>query len=425
MCGEGNYTIVRQCLLWMKAMGAFRTRALPLAAAALLVLASVPAAHAVTCECADLNPLAARAVEIQAAIAEYRKQIEVMRAEGARQGAPLQFTEERYRKLQNFVQDAINDALSKTEGPLKGSGAVGRTLPFGCSILITNLGLSKCLKESVMRHETHHKNECERLSDSLLTQVWRGKTWQEKKTLIQFAEEEIHAYGLELAYVKPELSRLLLTCLYAKVHGRHEYSGHGRIVEERYEGHGRLSVRSDGSLDVAVPLSMQRRVSGMGMCDYTGSGQFDLRLGGSFHELRAGLVINRLSLSGSERHFGCDGREFYSFSWVGDLGTGQPLALSLDRGARLAIPRISGFPWPGTWDMNLELIDEHQSRSERVGSAMPSVRRSSPLLSPFGIHSKWQQHRCTGPAATDARATAILWPAHVFNGIHSDGNRGP
>ena len=35
----------------------------------------------------------------------------VMKAEGARQGAPLQFTQERYTKLQNFVQDAINDAL--------------------------------------------------------------------------------------------------------------------------------------------------------------------------------------------------------------------------------------------------------------------------------------------------------------------------
>ena len=182
----------------------------PMFAVLLLSFAISGTARAETsaCGCPDVADLRNRYCEARAAIAEYGRQITMIRAQEARTGVPVMNSKTRYKeKVQPCVQEAINQVSdSATNRPTADTDN-------SCTINYTR-NPTACLKQVLYAHESIHVSVCkakddERDRDGFFASL-RGlvSDFREGMTLVDFLNEERAAYAVEVNHVRDELARL-------------------------------------------------------------------------------------------------------------------------------------------------------------------------------------------------------------------------
>lgn len=226
----------------------------------LIQAASWPALAA-PCQCIDRGDIQQRLKEARAAVAVYRKQIEVIRAQEQRTGVVVTLNDERREKLQGLVQEALNEVarLSRRIPTL----AVGSTSRQSlCIPEIVNPAASSCIRASVLAHEAVHEKAC------------RGSLkWNE--TLIGYAQEEIAAYEAEIDFLEYALARL--PCDYRR---SVEYSGSTSAYERALKCRG---LHGDWLMELGVEGGMAGSGTSLKVTvtfrldEATLSGRYDLR----------------------------------------------------------------------------------------------------------------------------------------------------
>jgi hypothetical protein len=178
------------------------------AACAALLLVFAPQARAQACACQDLADLRNRMCEARAAVAEYGKQIQLIRAQETKTGTPVMYTMERYKaEVQPCVQEAINQVTD--------SNANRPTGDTNNACEITYKGNpTACLKEVLTSHESIHVTVCKAWSNDRDKEGFfaslRGlfTDFRDGSTLIDLLNEERTAYQTEMNHVRDEIVRL-------------------------------------------------------------------------------------------------------------------------------------------------------------------------------------------------------------------------
>ena len=173
-------------------------------ASAALVLAFAPQARAQSsaCGCQDLADLRNRMCEARAATAEYTKQVQLIRAQEIRTGAPVMYTMQRYKEeVQPCVQEAVNTVTD--------SNANRPTADTNNACEIAYKGNpSACLKEVLGAHESIHVTVCKAWSNDRDKEGFfaslRGlfTDFRDGTTLIDLLNEERSAYQTEMNHVR-------------------------------------------------------------------------------------------------------------------------------------------------------------------------------------------------------------------------------
>lgn len=186
-------------------------------ASLVVLLALSPLALAQPCQCIDQGDIKARIAEAQAAIGAYGEEMQKMAEQMQRTQSPLPYTPERREKLQGRVQNAINKVAA---GRIQTFPTMGDN-PGGtdnlCNVTINaHPSATACMRESVRRHEEHHRQEClkTRTAGKIATSVRTGKDRFERDDiqLAQYASEEIGGYQAEVMFLNQELARLASAC---------------------------------------------------------------------------------------------------------------------------------------------------------------------------------------------------------------------
>jgi hypothetical protein len=147
------------------------------------------------CQCKDRGDVARRIVVANAAINAYKNEIAVMKAQEAKEGKTLEFTQDRYSRMQFLIKESILQ-IQNWEG---GNNSTAET-DVSCDIKVDPVA-SPCMKASLEAHERIHKNACD--AKKSLTDFVTGKIdWKAKETMIEVAQEEIDGYKAELAYLR-------------------------------------------------------------------------------------------------------------------------------------------------------------------------------------------------------------------------------
>lgn len=180
-------------------------------------LALSPAAFAQPCQCIDQGDIKARMAEAQAAIQAYGTEIQKMSEQMVRTQEALPYTRERREKLQGRVQAAINKVAA---GRIQTTPTMGDN-PGGtdnlCNVTIgMHPSATACMRESVKRHEEHHRQEClkTRTAGKIATSIRTGQDRFERDgiQLSQYAGEELAGYQTEFMFLQQELARLKTAC---------------------------------------------------------------------------------------------------------------------------------------------------------------------------------------------------------------------
>jgi len=180
-------------------------------------LALSPFSLAQTCQCIDRGDIKARIAEAQAAIQAYSEEMQKMSEQMMRTQSPLQYTPERREKLQGRVQNAINKVAA---GRIQTFPTMGDN-PGGtdnlCNVTINaHPSATACMRESVKRHEEHHRQEClkTRSAGKIATSIRTGKDRFERDDmpLTQYAVEELGGYQAEVNFLNQEQARLAKAC---------------------------------------------------------------------------------------------------------------------------------------------------------------------------------------------------------------------
>ena len=172
--------------------------------AVLFACTGIGLAPSLPCQCKDIGDLRRRVQVANAAINAYKNEIAVMKAQEAK-GKTLEFTQERYEKLQFLVKESILQNQS-WEG---GSDATAKT-NSACEIEIDPIA-TPCIREVLRIHETVHRKAC--LASKSVTDLATGKVdWKQKETLVELAQEEIDGYTAELAYLDAQLKSAEQDC---------------------------------------------------------------------------------------------------------------------------------------------------------------------------------------------------------------------
>lgn len=179
-----------------------------------LILLAVNPAWAQPCMCIDIGDIKQRIKEANAAIAAYGAEMQKMMEQMQRTREPIPYTPARREMLQGRVQQAVNQAAA---GRIATMPSIQGENPGGTSNLCTmtiNLhpSATACMRESVKRHEQHHQQECQKtLSGAKVREtIATGKDRFERDgiQLVQYAQEEIGGYTIELMFLHAELARL-------------------------------------------------------------------------------------------------------------------------------------------------------------------------------------------------------------------------
>lgn len=160
------------------------------------------------CGCADAKHMLFRIKEANAAINEYKKQIQNYQAQGNSSGNPVRFTQEEYR---NNLQPAVKTVLTNVksaEPPPSPLTAGAKTDPHSCSEPEISGG-TPCLQEALRKHESHHSNSCSLKRPPRTNPV---SDYRDAMTMVEVIEEEIVGYTLERAYLASELAKLPDKC---------------------------------------------------------------------------------------------------------------------------------------------------------------------------------------------------------------------
>ncbi|MGD9954131.1 MAG: hypothetical protein AB7S87_16300 [Burkholderiales bacterium] len=181
------------------------------------LLALSPAAFAQPCQCIDQGDIKARIAEAKAAMEAYGAEIQKMSEQMMRTQSPLPYTRERREKLQGRVQGAINKVAA---GRIQTAPTMGDNPGGTDNLCNVTIGLhpsaTACMRESVRRHEEHHRQEClkTRTAGKIATSVRTGADRFERDgfQLTQYASEEMMGYSTEISFLEGELYRLKTAC---------------------------------------------------------------------------------------------------------------------------------------------------------------------------------------------------------------------
>lgn len=160
------------------------------------------------CGCADAKHMLFRIKEANAAINEYKRQIQNYQAQERSSGNPVMFTHTEYRNnLQPAVQTVLNN-VKNAEPPPSPITAGAKTDPHSCSEPEISGG-TPCLQEALRKHESHHSNSC---SLKRPPRTNPASDYRDAMTMIEVIEEEIVGYTLERAYLASEHAKLPDKC---------------------------------------------------------------------------------------------------------------------------------------------------------------------------------------------------------------------
>lgn len=157
------------------------------------------------CGCSDKKDLLNRLNVVEAAIQEYRVQIEVMKEQEKKEGKPLMLTKERYDILEN----SVNTAMNRVKAPSARS-ATAKSNGGNCDFKEINAP-TDCLRESITRHEKVHHRACLAIFQD--TPAFPNETYQTRMRLADFAQEEIFAYLEERKFILSQLQSSPKDCI--------------------------------------------------------------------------------------------------------------------------------------------------------------------------------------------------------------------
>lgn len=183
----------------------------------LILLAFSTPAFAQPCQCIDVGDIKARIAEAQAAVQAYSTEMQKMMEQVQRTQQPLPYTPERREKLQKRVQEALNKVAAGRIATVPTSGDNPGGTDNLCNVTIgLHPSATACMRESVKRHEEHHRQEClkTRTPGKIATSVRTGQDRFERDQiqLMQYAAEETGGYSAEIAFLTQEHSRLQQAC---------------------------------------------------------------------------------------------------------------------------------------------------------------------------------------------------------------------
>jgi hypothetical protein len=175
-----------------------------------VLIASIGPARAQgsACTCADVADLRNRLCEARAAIAEYGKQITMIRAQEKKTGVPVMYTVARYKE---HVQPCVQEAMNQVTDP-KANRPTADT-DGACEITYKG-NPTGCLKQVLGAHEREHVRVCRERADDRARKGYfselRGffADFREGMTLVDLLNEERVAYQIEIHQVRGELERL-------------------------------------------------------------------------------------------------------------------------------------------------------------------------------------------------------------------------
>ena len=150
------------------------------------------------CSCTDKKDILYRIREINAAIAEYKKQIKLYEAAGT------MFTYNEYHDILQVgkIQPVINTVYKAQPAP-KANTASASTHPITCSISVN--GGSPCLQKAIRAHEASHEVICKIRKNGVAD-------YRDGMTMAAVAQEEINGYLIEISYLKSEYAKFPDSC---------------------------------------------------------------------------------------------------------------------------------------------------------------------------------------------------------------------
>jgi hypothetical protein len=166
------------------------------------------------CGCDDVRDLRNRICEARAAISEYDRQIDrIQRYERETLKKPLLYTEKLYEeRMQPCIQEAINTVTDS--GARVGTARTDNA----CNIVFDKPPPTRCLAESLSRHERFHQTECMAMRQTRDEKSLFGpflslfEDTRAGQSLASLALEEKFAYRNEIDHNLEQLRRLSTVC---------------------------------------------------------------------------------------------------------------------------------------------------------------------------------------------------------------------
>jgi hypothetical protein len=165
-----------------------------------------------SCGCADTADLHNRYCEARAAIAEYGKQISMIRKQEEKTGKTVMYTVPRYKEhVQPCVQEAINQVTdANTNRPSADTNNA-------CQITVKG-NTTACLTQVLNSHESVHQTVCQKWANEKADEGYfaelrsRFSDFREGTTMVDLLNEERAAYNVELNRIRQEFARLSPQC---------------------------------------------------------------------------------------------------------------------------------------------------------------------------------------------------------------------
>lgn len=196
-------------------------KALPALYLALFVAAAgIPDAQAQSaCGCPGIRNVKNRLCETRAAQREYDRIASKFLSDEKKAGKPILLTGE----IKNNIKDCLQEALNAADDA-NAQDAAGETTP-SCTVeevksTKSHLPPSKCIEESVRRHEEFHRQRCQERENGKWQKVWNEGAPVKSALIdtkfamsaVDYMAEEAAAYMIEEAELAETLRRLVNTC---------------------------------------------------------------------------------------------------------------------------------------------------------------------------------------------------------------------
>lgn len=150
------------------------------------------------CKCKDVEDMANRIAEAEAAIARYTQMITAIMASDAAAGKPTMFSADQHARGEASVQTDVNGAHKA--GATSGSGQTDS------ACVTTVKSGSECIRASLQSHENLHSASCQGAKAS--GRVGKYDDYKMSMTMADYWREEIAAYGEEIKYLTEALARI-------------------------------------------------------------------------------------------------------------------------------------------------------------------------------------------------------------------------
>ena len=170
-----------------------------------------------SCGCRGMRNVKNRLCETRAAIQEYDRVSSKFLADEKKAGKPIMFTSDIKINIKQCVKEALD-----TRADADAQDARGET-DASCNITVErtrdDLEPSKCIEESVRKHEEFHRAQCQEREKGKWQKIWSEdaplRSAADTKfamTAVDYMAEEHAAYMMEEAELRETLRRLANTC---------------------------------------------------------------------------------------------------------------------------------------------------------------------------------------------------------------------